>query len=55
LRFATKSDKVMMIIGSIFAIANGMSMPMFAYIFGNMTDAFKPNATADDVLKSASE
>lgn len=27
----------MMIIGSIFAIANGMSMPMFAYIFGNMT------------------
>ena len=40
-RFATCFDVFLMIMGSIGAIALGASMPAFAYIWGQMTDAFQ--------------
>ena len=43
-----------MVFGSIFAAANGIAMPMFAFIFGEMTDAFSPNATSQSVVDNAS-
>lgn len=39
-RFATSFDVILMVIGSIGAIATGASMPAFAYIWGRMTDSF---------------
>ena len=39
-RFATSLDIILMIIGSIAAMATGASMPAFAYIWGRMTDSF---------------
>ena len=40
-------------VGSFAAFANGAAMPLFSLIFGNMTDAFGPSGTADDVLAAA--
>ena len=42
-----------MIIGCIASIANGLTLPMFSLIFGNMTDAFSPTSTGDDIVNSA--
>lgn len=39
-RFATKLDVVLMIVGSIAALAMGVALPSFSYIWGQMTDAF---------------
>ena len=40
-----------MILGSIAAAGNGVTQPMFSYIFGNMTDSFGPNSSADEVVR----
>lgn len=42
-------------IGTIAAMANGIAMPMFALIFGNMTDSFSPDKSAEDVVSKAGE
>ena len=42
-----------MCIGSLAAFANGAAMPLFSLIFGEMTDSFAPNASADIVLEKA--
>lgn len=39
-RYATQSDKLLIIIGIITSAGNGITMPMFSVIFGDMTDAF---------------
>ena len=39
-RFATKVDVILMVIGSIAAMAMGVALPAFAFIWGQMTDAF---------------
>jgi len=36
-----------MFIGAVAATINGFAFPMFAFIFGEMTDAFSPQSTAD--------
>ena len=45
LRFATTGDKLLMALGTLAAFCNGASFPLFSLIFGNMTDAFGPDAT----------
>lgn len=50
LRFATGGDKCLMALGCLAAFVNGAAMPLFSLIFGNMTDAFGPNGTADEVV-----
>ncbi len=44
-----------MIIGFVAAVANGVTLPFFALIFGEMTDAFKPGASNETVIKAAGE
>lgn len=53
LRFATKTDVLLMILGSAAAIINGIALPMFALIFGQMTDSFSPTSTGDDIVDAA--
>ena len=43
----------MMIFGSLSAVINGFSLPMFSFIFGEMSDSFGPNSTKDDVVDQA--
>jgi hypothetical protein len=38
--FADGFDVVMMIVGAVAAMANGMSQPMMTFIFGDVIDAF---------------
>jgi hypothetical protein len=38
--FADGFDVVMMVVGAVAAMANGMSQPMMTFIFGNVIDAF---------------
>ncbi len=45
--------KVYLAIGLIASAGNGIIMPFFALIFGEMTDAFSPLSNADDVIRSA--
>ncbi|XP_065485891.1 ATP-dependent translocase ABCB1-like isoform X2 [Caloenas nicobarica] len=39
-RYSSCSDKLLMILGSLLAIAHGSSMPIMMIIFGDMTDSF---------------
>lgn len=55
LRYATTKDKLFMTIGMICCLANGLCMPMFSYVFGEMTDSFSPTSTKQDVLDQASK
>ncbi|KAF2069672.1 hypothetical protein CYY_009009 [Polysphondylium violaceum] len=43
-RFADKIDKTLMVFGTLAAIANGAAMPMVSLIFGEVVDAFNPDA-----------
>jgi ATP-binding cassette subfamily B (MDR/TAP) protein 1 len=52
-RYATKEDYFLIAIGLLASAANGILMPLFSIIFGEMTDAFSPSSTGDTVVKSA--
>ncbi len=52
-KFASPTDKALMALGLFAALANGAALPMFSLIFGNMTDAFKPDTTPDEVISTA--
>ncbi|EGR27069.1 hypothetical protein IMG5_202500 [Ichthyophthirius multifiliis] len=52
-RYANKQDKILIIIGCIASAANGILMPLFSIIFGEMTDSFSPNSSPNQVVKSA--
>jgi ATP-binding cassette subfamily B (MDR/TAP) protein 1 len=39
-RFATKADVILIVIGTICAIAMGVALPAFAILWGSMTDKF---------------
>ncbi|XP_078169625.1 ABC transporter B family member 4-like [Carex rostrata] len=49
LQFADGYDVLLMVVGSISALANGISQPMMTFIFGQLIDAFG-GATSSDVL-----
>jgi ATP-binding cassette subfamily B (MDR/TAP) protein 1 len=40
-RFAKKIDYLIMAFGTVMALGNGASMPLFALLWGNMLDSFK--------------
>lgn len=52
MRYASKSDKVLMIVGSIAALINGASTPIFALIFGRMTSSFS-RGDPDEIMEAA--
>uniref|UniRef100_A0A8B9MSM8 Uncharacterized protein n=1 Tax=Accipiter nisus TaxID=211598 RepID=A0A8B9MSM8_9AVES len=39
-RYSSWSDKLLMIVGTLLAIAHGSSLPVAMVIFGDMTDSF---------------
>lgn len=47
--FADSIDVLLMIIGTIGAIGNGLCMPIMTILFGQLTDAFGNNQTKDIV------
>lgn len=51
--FADRWDYLLMIIGSIGAIGNGVSMPLMTLIFGDLTNAFGNNQTNTSVVVDA--
>lgn len=42
-RFADRKDVLLMVIGTILSLANGVSLLFYAIPFGNLVDAFAPN------------
>ncbi|KAJ8535600.1 hypothetical protein K7X08_023320 [Anisodus acutangulus] len=53
--FADSSDIVLMIIGTIAAIGNGLSLPIMTILFGELTDAFGQNQNNKDILRIVSK
>lgn len=51
-RYATSSDKFLILVGIISSAGNGVTMPMFSVIFGDMTDAFSGD-DPDKMLRAA--
>ncbi|KAJ8898766.1 hypothetical protein K2173_005085 [Erythroxylum novogranatense] len=48
--FAKPVDVLLMIIGTVGAVGNGLSMPIMTLLFGQMTDSFGQNQNSKDVL-----
>ncbi|KAH9625819.1 hypothetical protein KSS87_020473 [Heliosperma pusillum] len=53
--FADSTDKALMIIGSLGALANGLAMPLMAIIVGDVVDAFGNNQNTDHVIHVVSQ
>lgn len=48
--FADRTDALLMGVGAIAAVANGMAQPVMTFIFGQVIDAFGSSASHDDML-----
>lgn len=53
--FADSTDVLLMIIGSIGAIGNGLSLPLMTIVFGELTDSFGVNQSNSDIVKVVSK
>ncbi|TXG63205.1 hypothetical protein EZV62_010199 [Acer yangbiense] len=53
--FADISDVALMIIGTIGALNNGVSMPLMAIIFGDLVDSFGKNQNNTDIVDVVSK
>ncbi|KAL5705493.1 ABC-type xenobiotic transporter [Ranunculus cassubicifolius] len=53
--FADSKDVLLMIIGTIASIANGMAMPIVTLLVGHMINAFGQNATNRNTLREVSK
>lgn len=53
--FATSVDWFLMIVGGIAAMINGIALPMFSLIFGEMTDSFKPSEVQNVVSEAGKQ
>ncbi|CAL0320897.1 unnamed protein product [Lupinus luteus] len=53
--FADSTDILLMIVGIIGAIGNGISMPLMTLLFGQMVNGFGSNQTSDSVVKEVSK
>ncbi|XP_074317748.1 ABC transporter B family member 11-like [Silene latifolia] len=53
--FADSTDKALMIIGSIGAIGNGLTMPLMAVLLGNLVDVFGQNQNNKHIMLLVSE
>ncbi|KAI3444984.1 hypothetical protein Pfo_001649 [Paulownia fortunei] len=49
--FADSRDKILMTVGTIAAIGNGLSQPLMSLIFGDLIDAFGKAQSSDTVLQ----
>lgn len=53
--FADFTDAILMIIGSIGAIGNGLCMPLMTILFGDLTDSFGQNQNSNEVVDAVSK
>lgn len=53
--FADSTDKLLMIVGTIAAIGNGLGLPLMTIIFGEMTDSFGQTQNIHDVVRAVSK
>ncbi|KAK7337590.1 hypothetical protein VNO77_18172 [Canavalia gladiata] len=53
--FADNTDIILMVVGTIGAIGNGMGMPLMTLLFGQMIDSFGNNQFSPDVVKQVSK
>ncbi|KAK4363734.1 hypothetical protein RND71_018975 [Anisodus tanguticus] len=53
--FADSTDIVLMIIGTIAAIGNGLCLPIMTILFGELTDSFGQNQNNKDILRIVSK
>ncbi|MED6142738.1 ABC transporter B member 11 [Stylosanthes scabra] len=53
--FADRLDHLLMLVGTIGAIGNGISMPLMTLIFGNMINAFGGNSDTKEVVDEVSK
>ncbi|KAK9139050.1 hypothetical protein Scep_008731 [Stephania cephalantha] len=53
--FADTKDVVLMVIGFIASLGNGMAMPLMTILIGSLTDAFGQNANTDNTLHVVSQ
>jgi len=53
--FADSLDHLLMVLGTVGAIGNGISMPLMTLIFGNMIDAFGGSSTTAEVVDEVSK
>ncbi|KAK9084446.1 hypothetical protein Scep_030917 [Stephania cephalantha] len=53
--FADSKDVILMVLGTIFAMANGMAMPLMTVLIGNVVDSFGQNASGDQVVHEVSK
>jgi ATP-binding cassette subfamily B (MDR/TAP) protein 1 len=45
--FADRTDALLMAVGAVMAVANGMAQPIMTFIFGDVIDAFGSSASPD--------
>lgn len=50
-RFADRTDYILMVVGAVCAIGNGVAIPFFAYPYGQLTEAFSQNASKDAIVE----
>ncbi|XP_022937696.1 ABC transporter B family member 21-like isoform X1 [Cucurbita moschata] len=53
--FAESTDVLLMIVGSIGAIGNGLSLPLMTILFGELTNSFGINQRNTDIVKAVSK
>ncbi|CAA7405787.1 unnamed protein product [Spirodela intermedia] len=53
--FADSTDIVLMVLGTIGVMANGVSMPLITLLFGNLTDSFGESPDIKDVVDRVSK
>lgn len=53
-RYSSWSDKLLMILGTLMAIAHGSSLPIAMIIFGDMTDSFVASGNTNSTGKKLS-
>ncbi|KAK9086195.1 hypothetical protein Syun_028589 [Stephania yunnanensis] len=53
--FADSKDVILMVLGTIFAMANGMAMPLMTVLIGNVVDSFGQNASGDQIVHEVSK
>ncbi|XP_059629378.1 ABC transporter B family member 11-like isoform X2 [Cornus florida] len=53
--FADSTDVMLMIAGTIGAIANGLSVPLMSVLFGDLTNSFGQNQNSKDVVRLVSK
>ncbi|MGV7428829.1 hypothetical protein PJI19_29200, partial [Mycobacterium kansasii] len=48
--FADSTDVILMIVGTIGAVGNGLCLPLMTILLGELTDAFGRNQNNDEVV-----